>query len=199
MRRGWWFALLVLGSCKKHPPVEVDAAVAPVVVASGPVAADVDASVSTRESTALSILLDGNPDKLPERATDPGKVFDDQARDKIAPKMSAPRVAYQSISVVGSLPSEVVQRIVRQNFGRFRLCYEDGLKRKPSLSGAMTLSFVIASDGSVTPKSPSAKSTTLDDDAFLRCMEHGFDALSFPQPEGGVVKVTYTMSFTPPS
>ena len=201
MRRAWWLALLlVLGSCKKHPPVvEADAASPPVHVANGPIAADADASASTRESAVLSIVLDGNPDKLPERATDPGKAFDDQERDKIAPKMSAARVAHQSTTVVGSLPPEVVQRIVRQNFGRFKLCYEDGLKRKPSLAGAMTVSFVIANDGSVTPKSPSAKSTTLDDDAFLRCVERGFESLSFPQPEGGVVKVTYTMSFSPPS
>src|SRR4029079_11875655 len=32
-----------------------------------------------------------------------------------------------------SLPPEVIQRIVRQNFGRFRLCYENGLRNNPNL------------------------------------------------------------------
>src|SRR5262249_37300578 len=36
-------------------------------------------------------------------------------------------------TVTGNLPPEVVQRIVRQNFGRFRLCYENGLRNNPTL------------------------------------------------------------------
>ena len=36
-------------------------------------------------------------------------------------------------SVSGRLPPEVIQRIVRQNFGRFRLCYENGLRSNPNL------------------------------------------------------------------
>ena len=37
--------------------------------------------------------------------------------------------------VNGRLPPEVIQRIVRQNFGRFRLCYENGLRNNPNLAG----------------------------------------------------------------
>ncbi len=38
--------------------------------------------------------------------------------------------------VNGHIPAEVIQRIVRQNFGRFRLCYEDGLRTNPGLTGS---------------------------------------------------------------
>ena len=37
--------------------------------------------------------------------------------------------------VSGRLPPEVIQRIVRQNYGRFRMCYEQGLARNPNLEG----------------------------------------------------------------
>ena len=33
------------------------------------------------------------------------------------------------------LPAEVIQRIVRQSFGRLRLCYETALAKNPTLQG----------------------------------------------------------------
>ena len=39
-------------------------------------------------------------------------------------------------NVNGRIPREVIQRIVRQNFGRFRLCYENSLRSNPNLQGA---------------------------------------------------------------
>ena len=41
-------------------------------------------------------------------------------------KSKPPSVRMGATSVSGRLPPEVIQRIVRQNFGRFRLCYENG-------------------------------------------------------------------------
>ena len=49
--------------------------------------------------------------------------------------------------VNGRLPPEVIQRIVRQNFGRFRLCYENGLRNNPNLQGRVTVKFVIDRSG----------------------------------------------------
>ncbi|HLM76117.1 MAG TPA: FHA domain-containing protein, partial [Polyangiaceae bacterium] len=40
-------------------------------------------------------------------------------------KSEPPRIRPVGTSVSGRLPPEVIQRIVRQNFGRFRLCYEN--------------------------------------------------------------------------
>jgi len=48
--------------------------------------------------------------------------------------------------VNGRLPPEVIQRIVRQKFGRFRLCYEQNLRMQPSLPRArQRQKFVIES------------------------------------------------------
>lgn len=97
-------------------------------------------------------------------------------------------------SVQGRLPPEVIQRIVRQNFGRFRLCYENGLRKDPSLAGRVTVSFEIARDGSTTKISAQS---TLPDAAVVSCVTGAFKGLSYPQPEGGIVKVTYPIAFAP--
>src|SRR5690606_12372726 len=62
----------------------------------------------------------------------------------------APTVRMGASSVTGQLPKEVVQRIVRQNFGRFRLCYERGLASNPNLEGQVTARFVINRQGQMT-------------------------------------------------
>ena len=61
-----------------------------------------------------------------------------------------PRVRMGSTTVNGRLPPEVIQRIVRQNYGRFRLCYENGLRNNPNLQGRVSVRFVIGRDGSVS-------------------------------------------------
>jgi hypothetical protein len=95
----------------------------------------------------------------------------------------------------GKLPGEVVRRIIRQNFGRFRLCYEDGLRANNELSGRVTTRFVIGRDGAVT--SVSDGGSDLPDHAVIACVGRAFQRLSFPQPESGIVRVTYPISFSP--
>jgi hypothetical protein len=108
-------------------------------------------------------------------------------------KSSAPSVRMGGTSVSGRLPPEVIQRIVRQNFGRFRLCYENALRKNPELSGRVTVSFVIGRDGSVGAVSGSG----IADNAMVSCVTRAFFGLSFPVPEAGVVKVTYPIVFSP--
>ena len=60
-----------------------------------------------------------------------------------------PSVRMGATQVSGRLPPEVIQRIVRQNFGRFRLCYENGLRNNPNLQGRVSVRFVIGRDGAV--------------------------------------------------
>jgi hypothetical protein len=98
-------------------------------------------------------------------------------------------------TVGGRLPAEVVQRIVRQNFGRFRFCYEKGLALNPSLEGRVAVRFVIDRSGAVSTSS--AESGGLPDPAVARCVAQGFLGLSFPPPEGGIVSVTYPLMFSP--
>ena len=93
------------------------------------------------------------------------------------------------------LPPEVIQRIVRQNFGRFRLCYENGLKNNPSLTGRVSVRFVIGRDGAVSNVGNGG--SDMPDSGVVSCVVRSFYGLSFPQPEGGIVTVVYPISFSP--
>jgi hypothetical protein len=98
-------------------------------------------------------------------------------------------------NVSGSLPPEVVQRVVRQSFGRFRLCYEDGLRNDPALAGKVTVTFLIAASGDVATATASGE---LPDAAVRSCVARSFLTLSFPPPDkGGTVKVSYPIIFSP--
>jgi hypothetical protein len=95
--------------------------------------------------------------------------------------------------VSGRLPPEAVQRVVRQGFGRFRRCYDDVRREQPALSARVSTSFVIGRDGSVTSASSSGDGPS----RLGACVADAFRALSFPRPEGGVVKVVYPIVFSP--
>lgn len=122
----------------------------------------------------------GNPDSISGRAG--------SARPK------GPTVRMGATTVNGRLPPEVIQRIVRQHFGRFRLCYEKALSANPTLAGKVTTSFTIRTDGSTEGVSTNSD---LADKDFATCIGKVFAILSYPQPEGGVVKVSYPISFSP--
>jgi Ca-activated chloride channel family protein len=110
-------------------------------------------------------------------------------------KTSAPRVRMGATQVSGRLPPEVIQRIVRMNFGRFRFCYEQGLRRDPRLGGRVAVRFVIGRDGAVA--AAESAGSDLPSGEVIGCVVRSFSALSFPQPEGGVVTVVYPIVFAP--
>ena len=97
--------------------------------------------------------------------------------------------------VAGRLPPEVIQRIVRQNFGRFRPCYENGLRKNPNLAGRVSVRFVIGRDGVVSQVANG--DSNMPDGSVVSCVVRSFYGLSFPQPEGGIVTVTYPIMFSP--
>jgi Ca-activated chloride channel family protein len=105
-----------------------------------------------------------------------------------------PSLRQGATQIEGRLPPEVVQRIVRQNFGRFRLCYESALRTNPALSGRVLVKFTIDRTGAVT--STQDGGSELPDPAVVACVVRGFASLSFPQPESGVVKVAYPIIFS---
>jgi hypothetical protein len=108
---------------------------------------------------------------------------------------TAPNVRQATASdVSGALPAEIVQRIVRQNYGRFRLCYETGLRGNPNLSGRVTARFVIGRDGSVS--SVQNGGSDLPDPGVVSCVVQAFYGLSFPAPDNGIVRVNYPILFS---
>ena len=103
------------------------------------------------------------------------------------------RVANTTVS--GHIPPEVIQRIVRQNFGRFRLCYENGLRNNPNLAGRVSVRFIIGRDGSVSNAGNGG--SDMPDAGVVSCVTRAFYGLSFPQPDEGIVTVTYPIMFSP--
>jgi Ca-activated chloride channel family protein len=106
-----------------------------------------------------------------------------------------PSVRMGAVQVSGNLPAEVVQRIVRQSFGRFRLCYENGLRNNPNLQGRVSVRFVVGRDGSAGHVGNGG--SDLPDATVVTCVVRAFYGLNFPQPEGGEATVTYPILFSP--
>jgi Ca-activated chloride channel family protein len=106
----------------------------------------------------------------------------------------SPVLRQGTTQVNGKLPPEVIQRIVRQNFGRFRLCYENGVKSNPTLAGRVTVKFVIDRSGAVSSSQDAG--SDMPDSAVVHCVVRAFNNLSFPQPEGGTATVSYPILFS---
>lgn len=100
-----------------------------------------------------------------------------------------------TVAVNGRLPPEIIQRIVRQNFGRFTMCYQNGLRTNPNLEGRVAVKFVIGRDGAVQFAADGG--SDIPDQDVRRCVVSGFTNLSFPAPENGMVTVVYPLMFTP--
>ncbi len=110
------------------------------------------------------------------------------------PKTPIMRAGATTVSQ-GSLPAEVVQRIVRQNYGRFRMCYEGGLRGNPNLAGRVAVRFVINRDGAVTHATNAG--SDLPDSGVVGCVVGAYYGLSFPAPKDGIVTVNYPIQFSP--
>ena len=107
-----------------------------------------------------------------------------------------PRIRMGSMMVSRGLPPEVISRITRQNLGRFRRAYEQGLKRDPKLEGEVVVRFTIGRDGSVLQVVDDG--STLADPAVVRDVLNAFVPLSFPSPQPNEpVTVTLPLVFAP--
>jgi hypothetical protein len=93
------------------------------------------------------------------------------------------------------LPKDVIERIVRANFGTFRTCYAAGLAKNPALEGKVSVTFIIARSGAVVAAQKTGP--TLPDKEVVRCVGDAFTRLTFPAPENGTVVVEYAITFAP--
>lgn len=112
-----------------------------------------------------------------------------------ATRSKPPRVREDGTQVTGRLPTEVIQRFVRQHFAYFRLCYEKGLQGEPRLEGTIGVRFTIEPDGSVSGVGTSE--STMPDKNVVTCVSRDFAGLRFPAPGAGKVAVVYTLRFSP--
>lgn len=102
---------------------------------------------------------------------------------------------YATPTTNGRLPAEVIQRIVRLNDGRYRLCYEKALRRDPGLQGRVTVKFMIDRHGAVAVASDGG--SDIPDEGVRECVIKSFTSLSFPEPDSGTVTVVYPIVFNP--
>lgn len=106
-----------------------------------------------------------------------------------------PTLRQGSTTVSGRLAPEVIQRVVRQNYGRFRLCYENGLRANPTLMGKVVARYTIDATGKTVDVKDGG--STLADAAVVQCVLRGFGNFVYPKPDGGVVVVSYPILFEP--
>src|SRR5262249_42889285 len=104
-----------------------------------------------------------------------------------------PRIRMGATSVSGRVPPESIQYVVRLNFGRFRACYDEGLRRHPKLEGRVVTRFVIGADGQVLEAADAG--SDLGDDEVAACVGDVFRSLTFPAPDSGLITVTYPIRF----
>ena len=98
------------------------------------------------------------------------------------------------VMVMGSLDKELVRRVVHANRGQVRYCYESLLYKFPSLSGAVTVKFVIAATGKVA--AAAIAQSTVGNAQLEACLAGRVRTWTFPKPRGGgVVVVNYPFKF----
>ncbi len=116
------------------------------------------------------------------------------------PNATQPDVRAGATRVSGRMPPEVIQRVVRANFARFRACYRTALQHHPALRGQLVTRFGIGTGGkvvSVTSVGTAGTLATPIGASMAQCVANAMRALVFPAPDGGVVTVTYPMTFEP--
>jgi hypothetical protein len=92
---------------------------------------------------------------------------------------------------------EAIQRIVRANFGRFRLCYEVGLRLNPRLEGRVVAKLTIDTEGAVVVAADGG--SDLPDPDVVSCVVRSFANLAFPPTAASgaeAVTVVYPLVFT---
>lgn len=184
-------SLLVAGCGSSSPP--------PTTSASAPASSSATPSGSTPSSATSSGATEA-PAEAPKAAGgfgSGGAPWGDNASGA-DPKSKLASLQPGEVSVTGRLDPEVVKRVVRQNFGRFRLCYEEGLRNNPKLGGGhVTVKFDIDKSGKV--RSPSDGGSDLADKNVVACISKAFEALTFPKPESDKTTVVYPLLLSPPS
>ncbi|HEX3343548.1 MAG TPA: AgmX/PglI C-terminal domain-containing protein [Polyangiaceae bacterium] len=179
MRRALAVCLLVGAACSRGGGPADEGPLAPATAAGIPSAA-----------TSARIMT---PETTPDSANLPalGIVGGSSGGGHVPPHVHDDGATLSS----AALTSEVIRRIVRQNFGRFRLCYENGLRSDPTLAGSVRTRFVIEPDGAVGTVSDAG--SVMSDAGVVACVQRAFGSLAFPTPAGGVsLSVTYSLSFT---
>lgn len=100
--------------------------------------------------------------------------------------------------IKGSIPKDVIRRLVHRQLPQIKYCYEKGLASHPELEGRISIRFVISPKGVV--QTALVSSSTIGDASVEKCIAGAVQRITFPEPaDGGVVIATYPFSLTSPN
>jgi len=94
----------------------------------------------------------------------------------------------------GMLNPADLSKIVGRKTGSIKSCYEQALKRNPTLKGKVTVRFTISGSGKVSTARAVVNELTK---GVGDCIVRTFKRFRFPPPEGGSVTFEYPFMFTP--
>ncbi len=90
----------------------------------------------------------------------------------------------------GGLDRNAIAAVIFRHLSEVRFCYEQGLQKKPNLSGRVSMNFMIGPSGEVS--TAQVNNSSLGHPPVERCIRDHLKTWKFPQPQGGVnVKVSY--------
>ncbi|MGK3960166.1 hypothetical protein WMF38_44845 [Sorangium sp. So ce118] len=126
---------------------------------------------------------------------------------------------YEPMKGKSHIPPHVVRRVVQENFGAMRACYEKGLRQNPKLGGRIPVHLAVDGQGKVTyagdadrppadapllialpspgAAAPSSPAPPLRDEKVVGCVLEVFRGLRFPSAADrkGVATVVYPVVF----
>jgi TonB family protein len=96
----------------------------------------------------------------------------------------------------GEFDSSVVVSMIKTRLRAIQMCYEQQLRRNPTLAGKVTIEFSIQPRGNVTDVK--VKENTTNDAAVGTCVANTVSTFRFnPGPQGGSVTYAYPFVFSP--
>jgi TonB family protein len=111
-------------------------------------------------------------------------------------KGSVKSSAGDEVGGTGEFDSSVVVALIKTRLRAIQMCYEQQLRRNPTLAGKVTIEFSIQPRGNVTDVK--VKENTTNDAAVGTCVANTVSTFRFnPGPEGGSVTYAYPFVFSP--
>jgi TonB family protein len=102
----------------------------------------------------------------------------------------------EDIGGSGEFDSKLVTAEVKKRLRAIQICYEQQLRRNPSLQGKVVVEFTIEVSGTVSKAAATANTT--NDPAVASCVVETVKRFRFnPGPEGGSVTYSYPFVFAP--
>lgn len=97
-------------------------------------------------------------------------------------------------TIDGSLGWPSIRKILAQNMGEIRHCYEEALQNQPYLAGKLPVRFDIAPEGNVMKVEFGPISSTIQSETLVECFQARIGSWHFPEsPTGARVSVSYRM------